>query len=144
VFVSRLARPLSNEHLEGVQAACTAIWAKQGGDLYARPTIEGCGNIYTPAYYLVSAWWGKAFGLSLPSLRALTWLCNAIAALAAVAVLRELGARRAGRWWLPLYLATFCFYAWIDNANKDALHVALSMAGFAFLARSLRRDGACT
>ncbi|HET6163813.1 MAG TPA: hypothetical protein VFG37_09115 [Planctomycetota bacterium] len=144
VFVSRLASPLSNEHLEGVQAACTAIWAKQGGDLFAKPSIDGCGNIYTPAYYLLSALWGRLFGLTLPSLRALTWLLNGVSALAAVAALRELGARRAGRWWLPLYLATFCFYAWIDNANKDALHVALSMAGFALIARSLRRDGACT
>jgi putative copper export protein len=144
IFVSRIARPLSNEHLEGVQATCTAIWDRQGGDLFAPPTIDGCGNIYTPAYYLVSALWSRLFGLGLPSLRLLTWLFQAIGALAAGAVLRELGAPRSRRWWLPLYLATFCFYAWIDNANKDGMHVALSLCGFALLARSLRKDGSCT
>jgi len=144
VFVSRIGRPLSNEHLEGVQATCTAIWAKQGGDLFANPSIDGCGNIYTPAYYVVCELWGRLFGLGLPSLRLLTWLFLLLGALAAAAVLRELRAPGSRRWWLPLYLTTFCFYAWIDNANKDGMHVALALAGFAFVARALRRDGACT
>jgi hypothetical protein len=141
VFVSRFTLPLSIEQLEGVQATCTALWAKQGADLYGRPTIASCGNIYTPLYYLVSRAWAALFGLSLPALRAFSWLCLAVSACAAGFVLDALGARRGVGLWLPLYLATFGFYQWLDNANKDALHVCLSLVGFALLVRSLQLAG---
>lgn len=135
VLWSRVSAQLSVEHLEGVQAACTWIWTNQDGDLYSLPTIDACGNIYSPGYYVASRLWGAVFGLSLPSLRSLTWVCNLVSAVAASYVIRRLGQGGRAWTWVPLYLATFCYYRWIDNANKDALHVALSMAGFALLVR---------
>ncbi len=141
MFWTRATFVLSTEHLEGVQAACTYIWSQQGGDLYSAPTIDGSGNIYSPGYYFVSRVWGDAFGFSLPSLRGLTWFCNLLSAAAAIWVLSRLGALRSAWLWVPLYLATFCFSGWIDNANKDALHICLSMLGFACMIASLEGQG---
>lgn len=137
---SRLSQVLSIEHLEGVQALGT--WALMNGEgLYQIPNARHAGNIYTPGYYLVSAAWASLFGLSLPVLRALTLLLLAITAFSAAAIARQLtGRARDGLLWLPLYLLMFDYYAWIDNANKDPLHTALAMAGFAVLATGLR-DG---
>jgi len=137
VFVSRIAFPLSIEHLEGVQATCTWLW-RDGADLYASPSIESCANIYTPGYYVAARAWAALFGLTLPSLRALTWLCLAGTAVCAAYVARRLeGTWRAGLMWTPLYLLPFTFYGWVDNANKDPLHTFLALAGFAFLAAAL-------
>jgi hypothetical protein len=73
----------------------------------------------------------------MPSLRGLTWFCNLVSTFAAASILRDLNVRRAWLWWAPLFLASFCVYGWLDNANKDPLHIALAMLGMASLVRSL-------
>lgn len=132
-MVSRLTFPLSLEHLEGVQAANTWTWI-HGGNLYSTPTAEGSGNIYTPAYYVLCRFWTALVGFGLPSLRALTWLLTAFSAVAAAQLLKTQGL--SGWWailWLPVYLLYFPTLGWMDNANKDALHVALAQWGMVSL-----------
>jgi len=84
--------------------------------------------MYTPLYYIVSAAWASVFGLTLPALRVLSLLLLAATAVSACAIARHLtGRARDGLLWLPVYLLMFDYYAWVDNANKDALHVALAI-----------------
>lgn len=144
-MVSRLPLMLSVEHLEGVQALGTWALLHDPGSLYQPPNVGYSGNIYTPGYYLVSGAWAQVFGLSLPSLRALSLVLLAATAAASAAIAGQLtGRARDGLLWLPLYLLMFDYYGWIDNANKDPLHTALAMGGFAVLAAGLNARGTRT
>jgi hypothetical protein len=142
-FGSRLVFPLTVEHLEGVQIATIQNWI-DGLPLYAAPSSAASGNIYTPGYYLLGRAWAALFGLTLPSLRALTWLLElAMYGSALHIAWRLTGARLAGWLWLPVQLLAFCAIAWIDNANKDAAHTALAMLGASCLVEGVRaRRGA--
>jgi len=137
-FASRLAFPLTVEHLEGVQIATIWNWLN-GHSLYATPSAAASGNIYTPGYYLLARGWASVFGLTLPSLRALTWLLQLSMYASALHIAWRLtGERFAGALWLPIQLLAFCAIAWIDNANKDAAHTALAMLGASCLVEGVR------
>lgn len=137
-FVSRAFFPLTVEHLEGVQIATLWNWLA-GEPLYGAPTWTASGNIYTPGYYLLARGWAGLFGLTLPSLRALTWLLQLVMYASALHLAWRLsGDRLGGVLWLPIQLLAFCAIAWIDNANKDAAHTALALVGVSFLVEATR------
>jgi hypothetical protein len=137
VVWSRFSFPLSIEHLEGSLSSITWKWI-HGGTPYPEPSLEAASSIYTPAYYMLSRAWVGVFGHTLPALRGLTLLLMFATAGASAYIVKLLGGTwRLGLLWIPLYWLMFDYYAWIDNANKETLHVFLATAGLAVLLTAL-------
>ena len=137
VIVTRFTFPLSLEHLEGSLSAITWKWI-HGESLYPTPTMESAGTIYTPGYFILSRGWVAVFGHTLPALRGLTLVLLLLTAGTAAYVIRQLGGTRTAIvLWIPLYLLLFDYYGWVDNANKDTMHLFLAMAGLALVSSSM-------
>ncbi|MBL4654537.1 MAG: hypothetical protein JKY33_01775, partial [Bacteroidia bacterium] len=122
-IISRLFVPLSVEHQEGVHATMIWMWNK-GVNLYSYPSKEFSSWIYTPGFYVIGKLWTDIFGLSIPVLRGLSLLSMFITALfSGFMIFKITQSKWISSLWLFLYLTLFHLYGWIDNANKESLHI---------------------
>jgi len=137
VVLSRLSFPMGVEHQEEIHTGIVYWWIR-GKALYAEPSLEVSSWIYTPGYYFAARLWSAIFGLSIPSLRALSWVSVFLTAIVVNEISKTHRDQHGFGWgWLPLYLAFFGFYGWIDLAMKDSFHILLVFTAYLLLFRAL-------
>jgi 4-amino-4-deoxy-L-arabinose transferase-like glycosyltransferase len=126
IAASRVAYPYELEWMEGGSLE-EVRRVLDGRPLYVPPSLGFTPFIYPPLYFWVGAAAAKLAGLSLPTLRWVSFL----ASLAALFLLyrfarRETGSRLAGLLAAGLFAACFKIGgAWYDVARVDCLSVAL-------------------
>jgi hypothetical protein len=130
IAAHRLSYPFDLEWMEG---ACADHVARilAGHPIYARPTFTFIPFFYPPFYYYASAAAASIFGLSLATLRAVSFVSSlALFGVVARLIRHESGSHMAAILGVGLFAATYRVGgAWLDLARVDSLFLALTLLG---------------
>jgi hypothetical protein len=134
VAILRMRYPFELEWLEGVVLEHVRRLLS-GQSIYVPPSLAFVPLNYTPLYFVLSAALARILGLSLSTLRLVSFLgsLGSFALLFAL-VFRETRSRAAG--WVAIGLFAGAYRlggAWLDVARADSLYLAFVLAGVVIL-----------
>lgn len=141
--LARIGYPYELQYFEGSTVEVSAR-VTEGLPLYAAPTTGFTPWPYPPLYFWVTGELARVTGLSLPTLRAVSFVASLAALALVVLVVRHVsGSLAAGLGAAGLFAGTYWVSAaWFDAARVDSLLLALVLgAAYAALRARTWRGG---